>query len=71
MKKVTVGVKFEGSDDFYSDFGSGKWADWQTGFVVSYALNQNVIISGEYLHLDGLDDDESGDVATVQIALVL
>ncbi len=70
-EKVTVGVKFEGSDDFYATVGSDKFADWQTGFVVSYAFNEHVVFSGEYLHAEGLDNDESGDVATVQIALVL
>jgi hypothetical protein len=70
-EKVAVGIKFEGSDDFYSDYDSVKWADWQTGFVVSYFLNQNVIISGEYLYGDGLVGDESLNMATVQIALVL
>ncbi|MEN7972523.1 MAG: LbtU family siderophore porin [Verrucomicrobiota bacterium] len=73
-EKVSVGIKFEGSDDFYSEFvgtPTGKQADWQTGFVVSYDLNEHVVLSGEYLHADGLDGDESGDMATVQVALVL
>jgi len=70
-EKVAVGIKFEGSDDFYSEFGTGKWADWQAGFVVSCNPNQHVVFSGEYLHADGLDGDESGDMATVQVALVL
>lgn len=70
VEKVTVGVKFEGSDDFYSELGAGKWADWQTGFVVSYGLSHHITLSGEVLHADGLDDGESGDRATMQMALV-
>jgi hypothetical protein len=72
--KWSAGVKFEGSDDFYSDFGTapdGKWADWQAGFVVSYVLSHHVTFSGEYLHAEGLDGNESADTATVQVALVL
>jgi hypothetical protein len=68
-EKWTAGIKFEGSDEFYSD--AGRWAEWQTGLVCSYVLNQKAIISGEYLHGDGWNDDESSDQATVQIALTL
>ncbi len=74
VEGLSVGVKLEGSDDFYSDFGTtpvGKWADWQAGFVVSYDLNEHVTLSGEYLHADGREDDESGDMATMQIAMKL
>lgn len=70
-EKVAVGVKVEGSNDFFADFGSDKWADEQFGFVVSYAPNDYVTLSGEYLHAEGLDDGSSADQATVQIALVL
>lgn len=73
VEKLSAGVKLEGSDDFYSEFTgtpTSKWADWQMGFVVSYEFNEHVILSGEYLHADGLDNDESGDTATMQIALV-
>lgn len=73
VEKLSAGVKLEGSDDFYSEFAgtpNGKWADWQMGFVVSCEFNEHVTLSGEYLHADGLDNDESGDTATMQIALV-
>jgi hypothetical protein len=70
-EKFLVGIKFEGSDDFYGDVGAEKWADKQYGFVVSYAANEHVTLSGEYLHAEGLDDDNSGNQATMQVALVL
>lgn len=70
-EKVAMGVKYEGSDDFHADLGTDKFADHQAGFVVSYAPNDHVVLSGEYLHAEGLDDDASGDQVTVQVALVL
>lgn len=70
-EKVAVGAKFEGSDDFFGDVGAEKWADEQYGFVASYALNDHITLSGEYLHAEGLDDDNSRDQATVQVAVVL
>lgn len=75
IKKLSAGIKLEGSDDFYSDFiaGSpeGKFADWRTGFVVSYTLNEHVTLSGEYLHADGVADGETADMATIQVAVEL
>ncbi len=71
VEKVTAGVKFEGSDDFYGDVGADKLADWQAGVVVSCELNDHVTLSGEYLHADGLDEDESRDMVTMQIAMEL
>jgi hypothetical protein len=74
MEQLSAGIKLEGSDDFYSEFAGapgGKWADWQAGFVVSYDLNEHVTLSGEYLHADGLDDNESGDMVTMQVAVKL
>ncbi|MEN8256169.1 MAG: LbtU family siderophore porin, partial [Verrucomicrobiota bacterium] len=67
---LSAGMKFEGSDDFFAAVGGDRFANWQTGFVVSCEFNEHVILSGEYLHADGLDNDESGDTATMQIALV-
>lgn len=75
FEKLSAGIKVEGSDDFYSDFvggdPEGKFADWQVGLVVSYEFNNNVTLSGEYLHADGLGGGESGDLVTMQIALEL
>jgi hypothetical protein len=76
IEKLSAGIKFEGSNDFYSDFTGGgapdgKFAEWQTGFVVSYELNKHMTLSGEYLHADGLDGGGSGDRATVQMAMGL
>jgi hypothetical protein len=73
-EKFSVGVKLEGSDDFYSDYDAspvGKWPDWQSGVVVSYELNRYVVLSAEILHAEGLDGDEKGDLATLQAAFVL
>lgn len=67
--KVTVGVKFEGSDDFYGDLGADKFADEQYGLVAAYSVNDYVTVTGEYLHAEGLDDDEDGELATVQLAI--
>ena len=61
----------DGSDDFYAEYGAGKWADWQAGAVVSYVPSDYLSLSLEYLHAEGLDDDDSGDRVTLQAALVL
>lgn len=68
-EKTTVGVKFEGSDEFYADIGADKFADKQYGVVAAYAVNEYLTIAGEYMHAKGLDDNKSGDLATVQFAL--
>jgi len=73
IEKLSAGVKFEGSNDFAANVIGDKFADWQTGFVVSYAFNEHVTLSGEVLHADGfgLDEDKSSDRATFQIAMEL
>jgi hypothetical protein len=38
--------------------------------VVSYALNPHVILSGEVLHAEGLEGDDEGNKATMQVAFV-
>lgn len=68
---LSAGIKFEGSDDFSANVDGDKFADWQTGFVVSYAFNEHITLSGEFLHADGLDNNESRDRATFQIAMEL
>jgi len=70
-KTVSGGIKLEGSDGFYAAVGTDKFPDWRSGFVVSYTLNPNIVFSGEYLHAEGLDNDESGDMVTLQVAVVL
>lgn len=65
----TVGAKLEGSDDFYGDLGADKFADRQYGVVAAYNVNEYVTLAGEYLHAEGLDDDESGELATAQLAV--
>lgn len=67
--QVEVGVKYEGSDEFYADLGAAKFADEQYGLVAAYAVNDHVTVAGEYLHAEGLDDDESGELVTVQLAI--
>ena len=70
-EKLAAGVKLEGSDDFYGEYNQDKRADLQAGGVVSYAVNNNLTISGEYLRAEGLDEDVADDRVTVQAALVL
>lgn len=66
---VEIGAKFEGSDEFYATIGADKFADRQYGVVAAYAVNDYVTVAGEYLHAEGLDDDEDGDLVTMQLAL--
>jgi hypothetical protein len=68
--QLTLGAKFEGSNDFYADLGADKFADKQYGIVAAYAINEYVTVAGEYLHAEGLDDNEDGDLATVQLSVV-
>ena len=73
-EKLEMGVKYEGSDEFADlnaagDAFEGKFADEQDGLVAAYAVNDHVTVASEYLHAEGLDDDENGELFTMQVAL--
>lgn len=70
-EKWMVGVKYEGSDDFYAEFDGvaleGQFHDEGYGAVVAYGFHENAAISTEYMRL--VYHDEEGDQVTVQLAL--
>jgi len=70
-ERLAAGVKVEGSEDFFADYQQDKWADVQFGGVISWAVNDNLTMSGEYLRAEGLDENAARDQITVQAALVL
>jgi len=39
------------------------------GVVASYAFHDHATVSAEYLHVEELDNDARGDLATVQLGL--
>jgi len=74
-EKVVVGLKYEASDDLYAvydravlEFGD-KFPGQSYGVVVSYAFHDHATVSAEYLHVEELDNDARGDLATVQLGL--
>lgn len=72
-EKWRTGLTFQGSDDLYAahedDAFGDKYPGQAYGAVVSYGLHEYVTVSAEYLHLEDLDDDEDGDLVTLQLAL--
>lgn len=72
-EKWRAGLTFQGSDDLYSshedDVFGDKYPGQAYGGVVSYGLHENVTVSAEYLHLEDLDENEDGDLFTLQLAL--
>lgn len=73
-ERFMAGVKFEASNDLYSNRLSGpvsygdKFPGQTAGGVISYAFQANTILSLEYLHSMELENDEDGDTVTVQLA---
>lgn len=68
----TVGAKWEGSNDFYTDSAagslSGKFHECGYGTVISCALGEHAAVSTEYLRVEDLDDGEDGHRVTLQFA---
>ncbi len=75
-EKVAVGIKYEASDDLYATYDRtilqfGDKLPGQTyGAVIKYAFHEHAEVAAEYLHVMDLDDDATGDIATVQLGLV-
>ncbi|MBN2702952.1 MAG: LbtU family siderophore porin [Pontiellaceae bacterium] len=68
----TVGAKWEGSNDFYTDSAggslSGKFHECGYGTVISCALGEHASVSTEYLRVEDLDDGDNGHRVTLQFA---
>lgn len=71
-EKWLAGIKFEGSEDFYTEFDGvdlgGKFQGKGYGAVISYGFHHHASISAEYMRVEELDEDEEGDLVTVQLA---
>ncbi|MDZ8118898.1 LbtU family siderophore porin [Pontiella agarivorans] len=70
-EKWAAGLKYEGSDEFYTEFDAGLGGlFYETGIggVVSYGFHDNAVIGVEYMRQlnKGADD---ADLVTVQLAL--
>lgn len=71
----TVGLKYEGSDDLFAAYDrtllqyGDKLPGAAYGVVVSHGFHENATVAVEYLHLDDLENGDSGDLVTVQLAL--
>ncbi len=74
-EKVLVGLKFGASDDLYATYDAAalsfgeKLPGQSYGAVVSYAFHDNATVAAEYLHVEELDNDATGDLLTVQLGL--
>ncbi len=74
-ENVTVGVKFEASDDLYATYDAAtlsfgeKLPGQSYGAVLAYAFHEHATVAVEYLHLEELDDEARGDIVTVQLGL--
>lgn len=72
---VTVGVKYEDSDDLYAAYDQAlaqygdKFPGRSYGAVIAYQFVEYATVAAEYLHLEELDNDARGDVVTVQLGL--
>ena len=72
---VTLGVKYEASDDMYAGYDRGvlkftdKFPGQSYGAVVAYNFHANATLAAEYLHLMEIDDDARGDLVTGQLGL--
>lgn len=73
-ERVTAGLKFEGSNDLYAAYDrvlasfDEKFPGQAYGVVVAYTFYENAAVAAEYLHLEKLSGNESGDLVTVQLA---
>lgn len=67
-----AGIKYEGSEDLYSwdadDGAAVKYHGSGYGAVLSYGFNEHAALSGEYMRLEKLDNDDEGHLVTVQLA---
>jgi len=74
-ENITVGLKFEASDDLYATYDAtvlafGEKLPGQSyGAVVAYAFHEHAAVAVEYLHLEELDNNARGDIITVQLGL--
>ncbi|MEA2068029.1 MAG: LbtU family siderophore porin, partial [Verrucomicrobiota bacterium] len=74
-ENVTVGLKFEASNDLYATYDAAALAFGEKlpgqsyGAVVAYQFHENASVAAEYLHLEELDNDARGDIVTVQLGL--
>lgn len=72
---VTVGLKYEASDDLYAAYDrvllkySDKFPGQSYGAVIAYQFIEYAMVAAEYLHLEELDNDARGDVVTVQLGM--
>jgi hypothetical protein len=77
-ERIVVGIKYEGSNDLYASVGqigplqfTDKLPGESYGAVVSYAFHDHATLSTEFMHLAELDNNGSGNMATVQLSLTL
>ena len=74
-EKVVVGLKFGASDDLYATYDAATLAFGEKlpcqsyGAVVAYAFHEHATVAAEYLHVEKLDDNARGNMATVQLSL--
>lgn len=75
QEKVTVGLKYEASEDLYSGYDRAllmlgdKLPGMAAGMVVAYAFHDHATVAAEYLRVDELDNNAAGDIVTVQLSL--
>ena len=74
-EKVALGLKYGASNDLYAaydrailQFGD-KFPGQAFGAVISYAFQQYATLAAEYLHVEELDNQDSGDIVTLQLGL--
>ncbi len=75
-EKWVAGLKFEGSDDFWTTFDdpdaptalAGLFHESAVGGVISYGFHDNAVIGVEYMRLMNKGADDA-DLVTVQLAL--
>jgi hypothetical protein len=72
--KVVVGLKYEASEKLYAAYDRAalkfgdKYPGQIYGAVVSYVFHNNASVAAEYLHIEELKEDASGNVVTDQLA---
>lgn len=74
-EKVTVGLKFEASEDLYAAYDQvlakygDKFPGQAYGAVIAYQFLEYATVAAEYMHLEELDDDARGDLVAMQVGL--
>lgn len=70
-KRWAAGLKYEGSDEFYTEFAGGLdglFHEHGAGCVISCGIHENAVVGLEYMRLMNKDADDT-DLVTVQLAL--